>query len=95
MGKNNNVGTFTLTPTGGLENDGVYRINSADGFFNLAIYPAADCEGTILGSAKANWGNSESQDLIPEVGTTIATQDPIDGLTITITGGSAIILVNQ
>lgn len=95
MSKDNNVGTFTFTPSGGVNSDGVYRVEQADGFYNMAIYPSSDCVGTILGSSKAPWGNSVAQDLIPEVGTTIATQDPIDGLTITITAGSAKVLTNQ
>lgn len=96
MGKQNNMGTYTLSPTGGPNNDGVYVINDTDGVSIIALKLSTGGAATIQGAAKiGSFGVSSPVALLADEPTMLSNPDFIDGLTITVTSGTVLCLTNQ
>ena len=96
MAKDNNMGTFTLTTSGGPNSDGIYTINREAGIYNAALYLSSGGSATVKGAAVIDgFGPSVAVPLIAEIGTTLANQDPIDNVIITVTVGSVKMFCNQ
>lgn len=95
MGKNLNMGTYTLTTTGG-DGGGNYLISSADGVSVIALKLAAGGTATVTGSAKiGTFGNSTSIALVAGEPTIFTNDEAIDGLTISVTVGTVLAITNQ
>ncbi len=96
MGKQNNMGTYTLTDTGGPAADGVYTIHSADGVYVIALELQSGGTANVEGSAKiGEFGISTPIDLVEEKATIFSNPDPIDGLIIRVTSGTVLVITNQ
>src|SRR4051812_355616 len=94
--KTNNMGTYTLTSSGGPNNDGVYTINQADGVYIIAFKMADGSEANVSGSAKiGDFGDSTPIDLVALENTVFSNPDPIDGLVITVVSGEVLAITNQ
>lgn len=96
MGKLNNMGTYTLVPGGGPAGGNTYTISQQDGVSVIAFKLSAGGAATIQGSAKiGQFGNSTPISLTALEPTICSNDELIDGLTITVTAGSVIVLTNQ
>lgn len=93
MGKNSNIGTFTLPV-------GTYTIANSDGLTRVSMYLSSGGSATYAGNAnvKGFGGASTAIALIPEINTIISTNNEnefIDTLTIVVSSGTVKIICNQ
>ena len=90
MGKINNIGTYTLAV-------GTYPVVRNDGVNVLALRLSAGGSATYIGAAViGSFGSSTAQNLVAGETTLIASpNEPIDGLSITVTVGTVQVLTNQ
>lgn len=97
MGKTNNIGTYTLTTTGGPASNGVYTIVREDGVSVVALRLSAGGTATYKGAAIiGDFGPSIVQSLVAGETTIIpSANEPIDNLVITVTVGTVQVLTNQ
>ncbi len=94
--KSNNMGTYTLSDTGGPTSNGIYTILASDGVTIIALKLATGGAATVRGSAVIKaFGASTAIDLVEEEPTILSNPDPIDGLVITVTSGTVNVLTNQ
>lgn len=90
------MGTYTLTTTGGPTNNGVYTVNASDGVMVMALKLSVGGAATIAGSAVIKaFGNSSAIALVAQEPTLVSNPDLIDGLVITVTGGTVLVITNQ
>ncbi len=88
MGKQNNVGTYTLTA-------GTYTLYGADGLYTIALKllsGAATIQGACLTTA---FGASTPIALTIDEGVTISTEEPIDNFQIVVASGSVLVETGQ
>ena len=96
MSKQNNMGTYTLVPGGGPAGSNSYTIVSADGVSVVALKLSAGGAATVSGSAKiGQFGVSSPLALVAEEPTVFSNDELIDGLVITVTSGSVLVITNQ
>ncbi len=100
MGKNKNIGTYTLTTTGGPTGNGVYTISLADGVSRAAFLLSVGGAATVQGNATiaAFGGASGSIALDAGVSFMISTNNEnefIDVVVITVTSGTVKVVCNQ
>lgn len=89
MPKTNNMGTYNLVV-------GTYTIKASDGVRVLALKLSAGGAATVVGTAKiGDMGNSTPINLVAGEPTIFSNQDPMDGLTITVTAGTVLVITNQ
>lgn len=90
MPKTNNMGTYTIAAGPAV------TIVAADGVRVIAFKLSAGGAATVSGSANIkNLGVSTPIALTPLEATIFSNQDPIDGLTITVTAGTVLAITNQ
>ncbi len=90
MGKNNNMGTYTISA-------GQTRtIYAADGVYCMSLNLSAAGVATVQGAAViGELGASSAISLDPSVPTIISNPDPIDNFVIVCTSGTVTIYTNQ
>ncbi len=102
MGKQSNVGTYTLSTTGSSAGTGVYTILAQHGVYNLTVKLASGGSATVTGAAKASFltgtGASTAVALVADEPTAFCAgseTDPIDNLVITVISGTVTLFTNQ
>lgn len=100
MGKINNIGSFTLTTTGGPNSNGVYTISQADGISRMGLELSSGGAATFQGSANINalGGISTAIAITPQVPLLISTNNEnefIDTVVITVTSGTITVVLGQ
>lgn len=93
MGKNSNIGTFTLAA-------GTYTIAISDGVTRVSMYLSLAGAATYQGSAtvKGFGGASTAISLVPLINTIVSSNNEneyIDTLTIIVSSGTVTIVCNQ